>query len=261
MGIRGVALAQALAFCRQRLGARSGRPLVLGISGPQGGGKSTLAAGLVAALAGGGVRAISISIDDFYLTHQEQLALASRYPGNRYLAYRGYPGTHDVSLGTRTLDTLIAGLSTHIPSYDKAAHAGRGDRAPPDSFRGVSGPLDLLIFEGWMVGFSPAPAALLEDPALEAPNRMLADYAPWNQRLDALVLLVAEEERDIVAWRVDAERARREAGQGGLSDEDARDYIERFLPAYRLWVPGLLGRSEKLPSLVIRLGRDREPAR
>ncbi len=102
---RGVA--QALAFCRARLGAQGRRPLLLGISGPQGGGKSTLAAGLVAALGADGLRALAVSIDDFYLTHQEQQALASRYPGNRYLAYRGYPGTHDVSLGTRTLDALI----------------------------------------------------------------------------------------------------------------------------------------------------------
>ncbi len=59
---------------------------------------------------------------------------------------------------------------------------------------------------------------------------MLADYAPWNARLDALVLLVAGDERDIVAWRIDAERARREAGQGGLSDAEAARLIERFLP-------------------------------
>jgi pantothenate kinase-related protein Tda10 len=41
----------------------------------------------------------------------------------------------------------------------------------------------------------------------------------------------------VVHWRMDSERARRERGEPALSDEDARDYIERFLPAYRFWVP------------------------
>ncbi|HLK36019.1 MAG TPA: hypothetical protein VKU41_04650, partial [Polyangiaceae bacterium] len=43
----------------------------------------------------------------------------------------------------------------------------------------------------------------------------------------------------VVEWRVDAERARRARGEPALSDEDARDYIERFVPAYRVYVPAL----------------------
>lgn len=41
--------------------------------------------------------------------------------------------------------------------YDKSANQGRGDRADPSTWPKVSGPVDILLFEGWMSGFSPLP--------------------------------------------------------------------------------------------------------
>ena len=114
--------------------AARGSTRVIGINGPQGCGKSTLAALLVDMLAQRGVTAIAVSIDDFYLTHAEQRALAAAHPGNRTLEHRGYPGTHDVALGTSTLDSLIEGRATSIPSYDKTAR-GSSWRATRSCFR------------------------------------------------------------------------------------------------------------------------------
>lgn len=218
---------------------------ILGIQGPQGCGKSTIAARLVDEWGRAGVRAFTVSIDDFYLTNAEQEALAARHPGNPYLRYRGYPGTHDVALGRRTIDALASladARSTAVPAYDKSAHRGRGDRAPESAWRRVSGPLDVLVVEGWMLGFTPVDPsddALAADANLRAPNEYLAAYRAWNERLDAFVQLEVESLDTIVAWRIDSERARRERGEAALSDDDARDYIERFLPAYRLWAPRL----------------------
>ena len=48
-----------------------GPPLVVGISAPQGCGKSTLCEQLVAAFEHEGMCAATVSIDDFYLTHDE----------------------------------------------------------------------------------------------------------------------------------------------------------------------------------------------
>jgi D-glycerate 3-kinase len=217
------------------------RPWVLGLQGPQGCGKSTAAAALVEGARARGWRAVSVSIDDFYLTHRQQLALAERHAGNPYLVYRGYPGTHDVALGTRVIDALLAcgeGTDAMVPVYDKSAHGGRGDRAPESSWRRVTGPLDFVIVEGWMLGFTPVDEALLE-PDLVEPNRYLVAYDAWNSRLSALAHLTVESLETIVTWRVDSERARRQRGETALSDEDATDYIRRFLPAYRVYVPRL----------------------
>ena len=254
------------AWCLSQVAARPGRvgrACVLGLQGPQGCGKSTLATALVQALGDVGVRGVAVSIDDFYLTHREQRALALRHVGNPYLLYRGYPGTHDVALGLQQLETIAALGSdeqTLVPVYDKSAHHGRGDRAPPSAWRRVTGPVDLLILEGWMLGFSPVDPASIA-PALRTPNAMLAEYASWHRTLDAFVSLHVDAHDMIVRWRVDAERARRERGESALSEPDARDYIERFLPAYRTYSPGLAARPPCDVSRRIELGQDRLPVR
>jgi D-glycerate 3-kinase len=235
---------------------------VLGLNGPQGCGKSTAAAVLVDAARDDGRRALAVSIDDFYLTHAEQRALAEGHPGNPYLLYRGYPGTHDVALGARVIEALAAcrdGADVTVPVYDKSANAGRGDRAPESGWRHVRGPFDLVIVEGWMLGFAPVDQATLE-PDLVAPNRYLAAYAAWSSQLDALVHLGADSLDTIVAWRVQSERARRERGETALSDDEARDYIRRFLPAYRVYVPALRANPPCADFRVVELRPDRQVA-
>jgi len=236
---------------------------ILGIQGPQGCGKSTVASKLVEAWERAGVRATAVSIDDFYLTHAEQEALASRHPGNPCLRYRGYPGTHDVVLGRRTIDAIASlgdAQSTAVPAYDKSAHRGRGDRAPESAWRRITGPIDVLVVEGWMLGFTPVDAgadALMVDLALRAPNEYLGAYRAWTERLDAFVHMHVDSLDTVVRWRMDSERARRERGEPALSDEEARDYIERFLPAYRVWVPQLRANPPCSAFTTIGLGDDR----
>jgi D-glycerate 3-kinase len=244
-----------VSWATTRLAART-RPWILGIQGPQGCGKSTLAAGLVDALAGRGARAVTVSIDDFYLTYTEQTALAERHAGNGAMLYRGYPGTHDVALGTRTLDALVGGGEARVPVYDKSAHAGRGDRAPPEAWRRVKGPHDVIVLEGWMLGFTPVAEDGLET-ALHVPNAYLAAYAAWTARLDAFLHMHIDSLDTIVRWRIDSERARRAKGESTLTDEEARDYIERFLPAYRTWEPPLHAHPPSDDARMVSLDEDR----
>lgn len=225
-------------FCFAQVAAATGRPLVIGLQAPQGAGKTTLVTHLLDALPGIGFRGAGVSVDDFYLTREAQLQVAAAHPGNRYLEHRGYPGTHDVALGERTireLKSLRAGDSTRVPVYDKSAHGGRGDRAPEDAWRTVTGPLDLVVLEGWMLGFAPVEESALPDPDLAAPNRALDDYRRWTDQVDVWVTLRARDPEYVLTWRVEAEEAMKASGKPGLSREAITDYIGRFLPAYRTY--------------------------
>ncbi len=229
-----------LFFCAAQARLTKGRPCLIGIQAPQGGGKTTLVTHLLKQLPNLGIRAAGVSIDDFYLTRDEQLRLAAQHPGNPYLEHRGYPGTHDVDLGAATLTALralgpaaqYATNQLRIPVYDKSAHGGRGDRAPQSTWRDVTGPIDIVFVEGWMLGFSPVAEAGLTDPFLVAPNRALAAYDRWHRLLDAFVVLRATDPAFVLRWRVEAEEAMRASGKPGLDRAAIEDYIRRFLPAY-----------------------------
>lgn len=82
------------------------------------------------------------------------------------------------------------------PRYDKSAFAGRGDRADPSTWPVVSGPLELVFFEGWMLGFKPVgdeAAGGVEDALLEV-NRQLGAYQQsWDSLVDSwLVIRIAD---------------------------------------------------------------------
>ncbi len=242
------------AFAVEQIGRSRRRPLILGLQAPQGAGKTTIGTRVLAALPDLGLRATSVSIDDFYLKRTEQLALAAAHPGNPYLEHRGYPGTHDVGLGDRTLAALrgvIAGRATRVPVYDKSQHGGRGDRAPESDWREVAGPIDLVIVEGWMLGFEPVADARLPDPRLAYPNQALAQYSRWYQHLDAFIVLRPLDWNYVVEWRIEAEENMRAAGKPGLSREAIEDYVRRFLPAYATWAGTAPQNISKAASLTV----------
>lgn len=75
-------------------GSGSGHsPFIIGLNGVQGVGKTTLVRALAETLQGReGLVTLVVSIDDFYLTHADQLALAATHPDNALVQYRGEPG-------------------------------------------------------------------------------------------------------------------------------------------------------------------------
>ncbi|HEY5644609.1 MAG TPA: hypothetical protein VIS76_01585, partial [Pseudomonadales bacterium] len=133
----------------------AGEPVVLGISGGQGAGKTTLAALLVQALSLRGRRGVTLSIDDFYLPRRDRHALAKTV--HPLLATRGVPGTHDVALAVEVIDAVRAGRPARCPVFDKAAD----DRLPAAQAQVIEPGVDLVIFEGWCVGAQAQPDAAL----------------------------------------------------------------------------------------------------
>ena len=137
-------------------------PLFLFVSGPQGSGKSYVSIQIYNHLMEtyGGEKSISFaSIDDFYMTHEDQLKLNKQFSNNKLLQGRGLPGTHDMSLLQEVLNIIINHdqhpdqKTVTLPKYDKSQFNGEGDRCPTG--QKIKLPVDIFILEGWFLGFNP----------------------------------------------------------------------------------------------------------
>lgn len=209
-------------------------PLVVGLSGGQGAGKTTLAGQLQQALAYAGARAAALSLDDFYLSRRRRVELAvSLHP---LLATRGVPGTHDVALLQRVLSELGGAGPVRVPVFDK----GADDLLPVSAWRYVEAPVDVLVLEGWCVGARPEPSAALDDPCneLEAVHdpsgiwrryvndQLAGRYAALWQRLHALIYLEVPDLHAVIRWRGEQERALPESGR--MSAERLRRFVAHY---------------------------------
>jgi D-glycerate 3-kinase len=237
------------------------RPLVVGLCGAQGSGKSTVSAALAARFE----RAVTFSIDDLYLGHAAREELARRV--HPLLATRGVPGTHDPMLGIQVLSALARGQSVALPRFDKASD----DRVPHDEWSVVDGRCDLVIFEGWCVGARPQPVAELVEPVnrLEAEedpdgrwrrlvNDALADdYQKLFSRIDMLVLLAAPDWGTVLGWRIQQEHELRASSPDGthvMNDSE----VERFISHYERLTRNILAEMPARADFVLHLDQNRD---
>lgn len=242
------------------------RPLIQGIVGTQGTGKSTLGAVLTSILGHLGYTALSFSLDDLYKTHSERQHLQQRDPR---LLWRGPPGTHDIQLGLQVLEQLRNSNRSDpisIPRFDKSAQGGAGDRAAPEVVEGV----EIVLFEGWFVGVrpidpaafatAPPPILTLADRTFAADmNAQLRNYLPLWERLDHLILLHLLDYPLSQQWRRQAEHQAIAAGKSGMSDAEIDQFVQYF---WRSLHPELflkpLAKSSEV-DLVIEINQDHAP--
>lgn len=240
-----------------------GRTAFVGLCGPQGSGKSTVAAVTVRLLTRRGLNAVAMSLDDFYLGRDARGWLAGRV--HRLLQVRGSPGTHDVILACAVLDQLRAKGDAPLPAFDKAAD----DRAPKSRWRTVEGPVDVVILEGWCVGARPEPIERLmkdanalerrEDPTRawrSYVNRQLGEgYQSLFGRLDRLVLLQPPGFEVVRGWRAEQEAKLREKTGSGMTDAE----VGRFIQHYERLTRWILEEMPDRADWVVPLNPDRTP--
>jgi D-glycerate 3-kinase len=228
-----------------------------------------------------GLSTLVCSIDDLYLTHADQLALAQSHHENPLVQHRGEPGTHDMELARSVFDALKGGKEVKVPEYDKSAYNGQGDRVSPSLWKPVNGPnqekIQVVIFEGWCVGFRALSSEevrrkqegesvtlgrhRLED--LLFINEKLIEYEVLNQAFDAFIHIDAEETGFVYAWRQEQEEALRREKGTGMSREEVERFVDGYYPAYELFTDKLRqglfkGREDgKGRQLRLIVGRDR----
>lgn len=217
--------------------AHAPRPLIYGLSGAQGSGKSTIARAVVARLRADGLKAAALSIDDLYYGREVPRRIAART--HPLFITRGPPGTHDVDRGMAILDTLKSRRAARLPRFSKALD----EPLSMAEWEEASGDLDLLLFEGWCLCAQPQDAADLDRPinVLEevfdangrwrrAVNANLAGpYQRLFLRIDRLAYLKPPTFDVVRRWRWEAEQAAAAADPGragsSLLDEDDVDFF------------------------------------
>ena len=192
------------------------QPLVIGISGSQGSGKSALADYLCTVAASQfNINALSTSIDDFYHTKNKRNQLGQEI--HPLLVTRGVPGTHDIELAMRILDELFDGSEdVLVPRFDKTID----DRCNTNEFIRVSKPLDLIVLEGWCLGAKAQKREELEvdinnlerefDPNFiwrKYVNNCIAEpYQKLFNYIDCWIMLRAPSFDQVLIWRLEQEQ-------------------------------------------------------
>jgi D-glycerate 3-kinase len=209
------------------------RPLIQGILGGQGTGKSTLAEVSRLILGHLGYETVGISIDDLYKTHTEREKLKQQ---DERLEWRGPPGTHDIDIGIELLDRIRdRQFPVEVPRFDKSAYNGDGDRGKSERIDRI----DIVLFEGWFVGARPVEENAFENPPepivtakhrkfARDSNERLKDYLPLWERLDRLIVLYPNDYRLSKQWRKEAEHKMKASGKEGMSDEQIDRFVEYF---------------------------------
>ncbi|MEN7536849.1 kinase [Aurantiacibacter flavus] len=242
------------------------KPLIVGVNGAQGSGKSTLCRFLEVLLKPRGLRVATLSLDDLYRTRAERAEMAEKV--HPLFATRGVPGTHDVSMALGLIEDLQAGRSFTLPRFDKSID----DRMAEGET--ITRPVDVLLFEGWCVGAMPQDQAALTEPLnhLEKEedrggvwrglvNRFLAgDYADLFAQIDLLVMLKVQGFEAVAANRRLQETKLAEANPGapGLMGETA---LTRFLDHYERLTRHQLAEMPARADVLFEIGSDQRPLR
>jgi D-glycerate 3-kinase len=245
---------------------QSSKPIILGISGLQGSGKSTWASKIVEILTSKHqLQAITISLDDLYKKHEDLIAQRNQDPDNKLYRTRGQPGTHEEQLAATFFNELRqyqGDGDLKIPSFDKSKFNGEGDRAAESDWPVITRKPDVVVFEGWCVGFQPLPSFAVEEkyqlalagklpintPAQHQLQHLLVvnenlkrycDAFMGPEHFDFFIHIDTTDLRNVYTWRLQQEHKMIEAKGSGMSDEQVRAFIDGYMPSYEIYLDRL----------------------
>ncbi len=197
--------------------ANKKKPLIIGLAGGQGSGKTTISSILTLILKKYFMlNVFKFSIDDFYKTRKDRKLLSkNKHP---LLMTRGVPGTHDIDLMLKLFKKVkskkFKGLE--VPKFNKAID----DRCKKGLWYKLKSKPDVIIFEGWCVGAKAQKNKQLEKPinSLErvydqgikwrshVNNQLKTKYKILFKQLDGLLYLKAKNFSILRQWRLKQER-------------------------------------------------------
>ncbi len=192
---------------------KNNKSIIIGLSGGQGSGKSTIAEIFKLILKNNfKLNVISFSIDDFYKSLQERKRMSEKK--HKLFLTRGVPGTHDINFLKKTLNNLKRTnfKSCYIPKFNKSTD----DRYPKTKWIKVTKKPEIILFEGWCVGAKHQSIKKLIKPInsleknhdkemkwrFKVNNELKNRYKFIFKQIDKLIFLKVPNFRYVYKWRV-----------------------------------------------------------
>lgn len=98
-------------------------------------------------------------------------------------------------------------------------------------------------------------------------NKELLAFDKFYEVLDGLVVIKIDNLDWVYEWREQPEQLLREAKKPAMTTEEVRDFVDRFMPAYKTYLKGLYAEPTEstsplanVPRLIFSITSAREPA-
>ena len=235
---------------------------LIGLSGGQGSGKSTIAQIIKIILKEKfSLNTVIFSIDDFYKTFKERQEMSHKV--SPLFLTRGVPGTHDTKLLIKCIKNLKREKFkiTKIPRFDKSID----DRLPKCKWQKITKKPDIIIFEGWCVGATPQNQKDLSIPInkLEIEedkkriwrstvnNELKKSYKKIFDLIDKMVYLKVPNFQKVFKWRILQEKKLRLFSKGKKIMSNSE--IKRFVMFYERLTKHMLKDLSKKADIVVKI--------
>ena len=246
------------------------KPYFVGLAGGQGTGKTTISSIIKIILEKYfKLKVFKISIDDFYKTRKERIALSKKV--HPMLLTRGVPGTHDINMMLNFFKKSKAKKFKimKLPNFNKAID----DRFPKNKWNTINKRPDVIIFEGWCVGARAETNKTLTKSinSMEKANdqklvwrkyvnqQLKTKYKKLYSQLNCMIYLKAKNFSLLQKWRLKQEhklwlKTKKKGGHKIMSKGD----VINFMQTYQRITQNMFKNMPKYASIILNLNSNHQ---
>ena len=250
--------------------ANNKKPYFVGLAGGQGTGKTTISSIIKIILEKYfKLNVFKISIDDFYKTRKERIALSKKV--HPMLLTRGVPGTHDINMMLDFFKKSKAKKfkNMKLPNFNKAID----DRFPKNKWNTINKRPNVVIFEGWCVGARAEANKTLKKSinSMEKANdhkqvwrkyvnqQLKTKYKKLYSQLNCMIYLKAKNFSLLQKWRLKQEhklwlKTKKKGGHKIMSKGD----VINFMQTYQRITQNMFKNMPKYASIILNLNSNHQ---